>query len=142
MTIKERLYAFIESQGLSVLGFERTCGLSNGYVSSVGENISLRSLELILAAFPSLNRAWLLKEEGDMLLPSEIQPNSTESSGVADIVIPGAAWVVIQQQSASLERKDRQLDRCISMLETSFALLKGAAVPAAASVAAAGESAG
>ena len=150
MSVKQRIYEFCHQKGISILGFERACGLSNGYVSSIHTSVGLRSLDLILSAFPELNREWLLYGTGEMInqnivIPGAPVENSADSPKSKDpdaIVIPGAAWVVIQQQSASLERKDRQLDRCISMLETSFALLKGAAVPAAASAAAAGESAG
>lgn len=145
MTIKERLYAFVKFKGMSVLAFERACGLSNGYVSSVGSQISLRSLELILAAFPDLNRAWLLQEEGEMVsgnLTNSSEDPALSSLPSGDMVIPAPAWAVIQMQAASLERKDSQLDRCISMLESSFALLKGAAVRGDASAAAAAEPAG
>lgn len=157
MNTKERIAYFCRVQGISVASFERACGLSVGYVSAMRKSVGLRSLAQIQAAYPELRRDWLLYGEGDMLnknvtAPGDSAPVTEQVQGsgdpgsspvsVPDVVIPGAAWVVIQQQSASLERKDRQLDRCISMLETSFALLKGAAVPAAASVAAAGESAG
>lgn len=149
MGAKDRIYEFCRQKGISILGFEKACGLSNGYVSSIRTSVGLRSLDSIMKAFPELNRDWLLYGEGEMLNENVVIPRGDvpnvdvpEDSVLDPIVIPGAAWVVIQQQSASLERKDRQLDRCISMLETSFALLKGAAVPAAASVAAAGESAG
>ena len=155
MNTKERIAYFCRTQGISVASFERACGLSVGYVSAMRKSVGLRSLAQIQAAYPELRRDWLLYGEGDMLnknvavsggsATEQVQGSEDPGSipvSVPDVVIPGAAWVVIQQQSASLERKDRQLDRCISMLETSFALLKGAAVPAAASVAAAGESAG
>ena len=155
MNTKERIAYFCRAQGISVASFERTCGLSVGYVSAMRKSVGLRSLAQIQAAYPELRRDWLLYGEGDMLNKNVAVPGGSATEqvqgsedpgsipvSVPDVVIPGAAWVVIQQQSASLERKDRQLDRCISMLETSFALLKGAAVPAAASVVAAGESAG
>lgn len=155
MNTKERIAYFCRVQGISVASFERACGLSVGYVSAMRKSVGLRSLAQIQAAYPELRRDWLLYGEGDMLNKNVTAPGGSATEqvqgsedpgsipvSVPDVVIPGAAWVVIQQQSASLERKDRQLDRCISMLETSFALLKGAAVPAAASVAAAAESAG
>jgi len=155
MNTHDRIVEFCRYKGLSIAGFERACGLSNGYVSSMRKSVGLRSLGLILEQFPELNRDWLLYGEGEMINkniivsppnnapspePSEDPAPSSLPSG--DMVIPAPAWAVIQMQAASLERKDSQLDRCISMLESSFALLKGAAVRGDASAAAAAEPAG
>ena len=156
MSVKDRLYEFCRFKRYSILGFERACGLSNGYVSSVRNSVGLRSLELIMKTFPELNRDWLLYGEGEMInknvvipsreidrnAPSDDSERSVSSLPSGDMVIPAPAWAVIQMQAASLERKDSQLDRCISMLESSFALLKGAAVRGDASAAAAAEPAG
>ena len=67
MGVKERLNEYIKSQGLSVLAFEKMCGLSNGYVSSISKGIGKEKLENILRIFPNLNREWLLYGEGEML---------------------------------------------------------------------------
>lgn len=56
MGVKERLLEYINSQGVSVFAFERKCGLSNGYVSSISKGIGQTKLESILRNFPSLNK--------------------------------------------------------------------------------------
>lgn len=66
-TIKARLYAFIESQNLSVREFERLCGLSNAYVSNIRSSIQPDKLQKIALRFPVLNKGWLMTGEGTML---------------------------------------------------------------------------
>lgn len=66
MTLKDRVYFFIESQKISKSEFERRCGLSNGYVNAMREGFGTKKLEQVLRAFPQLNREWLLFGEGEM----------------------------------------------------------------------------
>lgn len=75
-TPQERLRALIENMGLSVNRFEIACGLSNGSVSKVGQQISTKMLEKIQAQYPNVNRDWLLTGNGEMLVAEE--PVTTE----------------------------------------------------------------
>lgn len=72
MPIKERVIEFIKSQGLKVSEFEKRCGLSNGYVSSMRKGLGELKLNNVLNQFPALNRDWLLYGEGEMLKPNGI----------------------------------------------------------------------
>ena len=65
--VKERLFSFIEQMGMSKLAFEKVCGLSNGYLRNFKGNLGEDKLSNILAAFPELNKDWLLYGEGSML---------------------------------------------------------------------------
>lgn len=122
---KERLKAFVKYTGLPVYKFEARCGLSNGYISSMRRGIGYRALEQISETFPELNTAWLQTGEGEMLKGSQVPEQVAKAAPVeapaADpagfVSIPAEAWNVIKQQAASLERKDRQVDRVISLLE-------------------------
>lgn len=68
--MKERLLLLIENLAISRAAFERTCGLSNGYVNNIKGNIGAKALESILRAYPAVNREWLLYGEGEMLRPT------------------------------------------------------------------------
>lgn len=135
---KERLKAFVKYTGLPVYKFEARCGLSNGYISSMRRGIGYKALEQISETFPELNTAWLQTGQGEMLKgaggPADPEP-AAEAAPVEDpagfVSIPAEAWNVIKQQAASLERKDRQVDRVISLLEAALNETKktGAAVP-------------
>lgn len=67
MTIRDRLRQFIDYKGISISMFERNCKLSNGFASKVGDSIRAVNLENISAAYPELNRTWLLTGDGNML---------------------------------------------------------------------------
>jgi hypothetical protein len=135
---KERLKAFVKYTGLPVYKFEARCGLSNGYISSMRRGIGYKALEQISETFPELNTAWLQTGQGEMLKgaggSADPEP-AAEAAPVEDpagfVSIPAEAWNVIKQQAASLERKDRQVDRVISLLEAALNETKktGAAVP-------------
>lgn len=67
MDVRERILRFVDHKGLSKARFERECGLSNGYLKNIRKSISVDKLELILRAYPELNRDWLLAGVGEML---------------------------------------------------------------------------
>lgn len=128
---KQRLKAFVKYTGLPVYKFESRCGLSNGYISSMRKGIGYKALEQISKTFPELNTVWLSTGEGEMLKNTDdhpaVDPQSPEASPVPSevpggsvVVLPSEAWEVIKKQADSLERKDAQMDRVISLLEDSL----------------------
>ena len=60
MSIKERIYRLCSEQGLTIAKFEKECGFSNGYVSSIRKNIGIEKLDKILKIIPNINRDWLI----------------------------------------------------------------------------------
>lgn len=131
MAIIERLKEFIKTQGLKNSTFEKRAGLGNGYISKVKGSPSPEKCEDILKAFPELSREWLLTGRGEMLNSpdsvSSVDPQTPEASPVPSeapggsvVVLPSEAWEVIKKQADSLERKDAQMDRVISLLEDSL----------------------
>lgn len=71
-SVKDRLRTYIESKKMTVRDFERSAGLSNGYVGSIRKSIGPDSLDKIIEQHPEINRDWLLFGEGDMLVKSEL----------------------------------------------------------------------
>lgn len=126
MAIIERIKEFIKAQGLNNSAFEKRAGLGNGYISKVKGSPSPEKCEDILRAFPELSREWLFTGRGEMLNPAApVDPEPAEAAPAEDpgagfVSIPAEAWNVIKQQAASLERKDRQVDRVISLLEAAL----------------------
>lgn len=76
-TLKERILAFIEKMGLTKAQFEKTAGLSNGFVDKSGDNSRRSSLDKISTAYPQLNMVWLLTGEGEMLKTSTAEQTET-----------------------------------------------------------------
>lgn len=118
MDVKERVILFIKSSGMSVLQFEKRCGLSNGYIKNFKGNFGSDKLENLLNAFPNLNREWLLTGEGEMLKESSQLISSIHENGDT-ITIPGKVWKVIEQQADSLAARDKQIDDLIAILKES-----------------------
>lgn len=100
MGIKDRILLFISHIGISKSTFERSCGLSNGYVNNLKGSIGANKLEGILTAFPELNRNWLLTGEGEML-NSENAPAVTTATGrpYYDVDFIGGFDLVLNDQT-------------------------------------------
>jgi hypothetical protein len=63
MTVRERIVEFIKFEQLSIFGFEKICGLSNGYINNIRVSISNKTLQKIILNFPHLNPVWLMMGE-------------------------------------------------------------------------------
>ncbi len=66
MGVKERLKAFLDYNNIGQVQFERKVGLSNGFVHNIGKSIRGDSLFKISAAYPELNKSWIMLGEGKM----------------------------------------------------------------------------
>lgn len=75
LTVKERLIAFIKEKGLSQSRFEKSVGLSNGFVNNILKGIGADKLQKILCVYPDLNSIWLLTGEGEMLKKDSEKPS-------------------------------------------------------------------
>lgn len=77
-TVKERLVAFIKEKGLSQSRFEKSVGLSNGFVNNISKGIGADKLQKILCVYPDLSTKWLLTGEGEMIKINEIKSSVDE----------------------------------------------------------------
>lgn len=78
MDIKERLIEYIRLNKIPTAKFERSCGLSNGYVKSIKKNPGIEKIDNILRNYPDINREWLLTGHGDMTYNSAVENEKTE----------------------------------------------------------------
>lgn len=84
MTLKERLDLIINTLGLSGRAFEKSCGLSNGSYSSIGDGVGADKLNKILFTYPEISADWLISGRGEMFNKSDVVKNdniSISSSG-------------------------------------------------------------
>lgn len=84
-TVKQRLIQFIKAENISIREFERTCGLSNGYIKSLRESPKVEKIADILSAYPELSRTWLLTGEGEMLNTTKVP---VYDIGISDKGVP------------------------------------------------------
>lgn len=66
-TVKERLIRFLENEGIPRTRFEKSIGVSNGYLLKLRGTPKLDKLNRIIEKYPQLNKMWLLAGEGSML---------------------------------------------------------------------------
>lgn len=67
MDTKSRLKQFIEYLNITVAEFERSTGLSNGYIRNISKSIQPDKAQNISNVYPQLNMGWVLTGEGEML---------------------------------------------------------------------------
>ena len=67
MSVKERLKLFIKYLKIGNSEFEKSLGLSNGYINSISRGIGNNKLNLILEKYSNLNGEWLLTGKGEMI---------------------------------------------------------------------------
>lgn len=100
-TVKDRLIKFIYSMNLTKSGFEKTVGLSNGYLNQLRSSPSNEKIEQISNSFPQLNRYWLLTGVGPMLL--DVAPPAQVISVNIAVAMHGNAINTITNESAGGE---------------------------------------
>ena len=126
MTIKERIYAFIEFKDMSVKKFEELCDLSNGYISSMRKGFGRDKLNNVLTIFPDLNRDWLLYGEGEMIksnntiINSPVGNYSTQIAGNSNSINCSSlnkAIDEISEQRKLVSKSQEQIDRLLAIIE-------------------------
>lgn len=83
-TVKDRTIEFVRFKKLSMKEFEKLCGLSSGYVTSMRKGFGVDKLNNVLTAFPELNREWLLYGEGDMLRTVTQEAHGNNNTQIAN----------------------------------------------------------
>lgn len=72
-TVKQRLIEYLRYKGIGQNRFEKSAGISTGYISNLRHAPGASHLLKILNAAPDLDKVWLLTGEGEMLV-SNVTP--------------------------------------------------------------------
>lgn len=126
MSVKERLYSFLDDKNIRPSVFERRCGLSGGFCGKIGERITDGSLLLISKAFPELNIDWLKTGTGDMIKEGiDLTGFNPEANMIAmskmfeDIIRLGIETAKANLINAEANKLNAQnLERLIAILES------------------------
>lgn len=70
MSVKERVKKFVKYENISIIDFEKSINVANGYVNSISKSIGIDKINTILEKYPNLNIEWLLTGNGEMLKDS------------------------------------------------------------------------
>lgn len=127
MNIKERIQQLIDFKRLSVLAFEKSVGLSNGYLRNTA-NISAENCAKILSTYPDISAEWLLKGEGEMQKSTQ-QVGDISNSNVAGVNVSGteihisnpgaynALLETVKTYQKITEKYQSQMDEIIALLK-------------------------
>lgn len=77
---KDRLYYFLEQVGVSQPEFQKKTGLSNSYVSTMGDSPNQKTRDAITGAYEDLNIDWLITGKGKMLHSQPDEPSPAEQA--------------------------------------------------------------
>lgn len=124
-TIKDRLYSFLDKNGIRPSAFERTCNLANGFCSKISDKVTDASLKLIKIGYPNLNINWLKTGEGEMLVEL---PSAKEQDSILVLVRTLGEFIEISKQNAEINRinaeanklNSENLERLISIIESNL----------------------
>lgn len=107
VSVKQRLIQFIKYKGIGQGKFEKTVGLSNGYINQLRHSPSPQKIQMIIGAYPDLNQSWLLTGEGEMLNSLKIgtEPNINYTKGVPyyNVDFIGGFDIVLNDQTINPE---------------------------------------
>ena len=82
--LQQRIREFVKHKGVDVKTFERISGLSNGFVSKIGDSIRESTFEKIYKSFPTLNPNWIKTGIG----PIEVDESVISSNQVEGKRVP------------------------------------------------------
>jgi len=107
-TIKDRILMIIEANGMTQYRFETLCGLSSGYIKSIGEDVGSTKLAKILSKFPNISPDWLILGEGEMLRKDDnCNYQTAQGVDISQTMINGRPDIVTLVEQ--LRMKDEQI---------------------------------
>jgi len=114
--IKERILQFIEIKQLKKEKFFREIGVTSANFRGKAVNTPLNSstIENIFTIYPEINPDWLLTGKGEMLRNVKTADVSSESTTIKE----NNVTTLISILNRTLAEKDKQIDRLLSIIET------------------------
>jgi hypothetical protein len=112
-SVKQRLMQFIQTIKSTPAAFEKSVGLSNGYLAKLINCPSPIKMAAILDKYPNLNRVWLMTGEGEMLNDTQAA-TATPTDTDRLLAMLEEDHRLLREQ---LGRKDETIDRLLAIME-------------------------
>ena len=131
-TIKDRILMIIEANGMTQYRFETLCGLSSGYIKSIGEDVGSTKLAKILSKFPNISPDWLILGEGEMLRKDDTcNYQSAQGVDISQTMINGRPDIVtlveqLRMKDEQIRHLQEQSAKLTEMLHYSLGMANGA----------------
>lgn len=110
-TLKERIRKFVNYLNISEREFCRNIGAGSAYIASIKKSISADKLKAITEQYPELNPIWLMRGDGEMLLPG-VTPKALRSVSPADDFRPSEILIRL------LDDAQKEKARLLSIIES------------------------
>lgn len=124
---KERLKTFLSSINLTNAAFEKSLGLSNGYINSMRKGLGYDKLEQISNLYTDLNMGWLLTGEGEMLKSNHNDAHSNNQSGGVNANYQGRfndVHTSINENSGDIKKEYTRLKKENNSLKNEIEMLR------------------
>jgi hypothetical protein len=118
--MKKRLIEFLAYKDLGQNKFEEMCGIANGTVSNMRNNMTVKTLLKISAAFPDLNIDWLLAGKGTMLNNTQHMEGANKSVAIGRDATGNEIHIICQNVDEFIkitEKHQEHIDRLLSIIE-------------------------
>ena len=121
--IQERVEQFIQYKGLSNSRFEKTVGLSNGFVRNMDKGMSTDKLMKISEIFPDLNILWLITGQGTMLAV-DAAPSSNDEDRELLHQLANSLQVQLEAQQRTIQDLTEQNKSLMQIISSQLELMK------------------
>ena len=121
--IQERVEQFIQYKGLSNSRFEKTVGLSNGFVRNMDKGMSTDKLMKISEFFPDLNILWLITGQGTMLAV-DAAPSSNDEDRELLRQLANSLQVQLEVQQRTIQDLTEQNKSLMQIISSQLELMK------------------
>lgn len=111
MSVKERVKIYIKHCGLTVSAFEKSIGVSNGYINNMNKSIGIDKLELILELYSNLSIEWLITGKGSMLI---LEPSSDKAVTTNSEPANPTELKLIAALEKNIDHLEKQLNECLA----------------------------
>ena len=104
--MKERLLKFLAHLGVGQHKFEKSAGLSIGYINKLKGDMKLDTINKIISTYPELNKEWLMYGDGEML-NSEKEEQSGPQFYYPENLLTGKRLIPLYDDVATIGGKPR-----------------------------------
>lgn len=80
-TVKDRIVYYLDYKHITKAYFCKAIGASPSFLNSMRKGLSTEKIDIVVSAFPDLNRDWLLFGEGPMLRTADAPKPTQQSTG-------------------------------------------------------------
>lgn len=128
-TVKDRLVAYLNQKGIKQRTFEKSIGVSFGYVTSMRKGLGAEKIELVRQLYPDLNIEWLLTGDGGMLKSKQNRLNSLENPDQGDALMQliNNNTRLTESMQVLIETNRKLSDRILELTDSSKQSIAGTA---------------